>query len=62
MNTLFPIIRRNRRPLIIEDVPPIPIQTAPVQPVVVLADGHRVDPAKTTTPDDAKIPATSESE
>jgi hypothetical protein len=34
MDKLFPIIRRQRRPLIVEDVPPIPIKTEPVQSVV----------------------------
>jgi hypothetical protein len=58
MNKLFPIIRRKRRPLVV-DVPPIPIQTEPVQPVVKAPE---VEPAKITTPDDAKIPATNEAE
>jgi hypothetical protein len=34
MDKLFPIIRRQRRPLIVADVPPIPIKTEPVQSVV----------------------------
>jgi hypothetical protein len=48
MNGLFPIIRRKRRPLTVEDVPPIPTKTEPVQSVV-LADGHQVEPAESTT-------------
>jgi hypothetical protein len=34
MSELFPIIRRQRRPLIVEDVPPIPTKTEPVQSVM----------------------------
>jgi hypothetical protein len=34
MDKLFPIIRRQRRPLIVEVVPPIPSKTEPVQSVV----------------------------
>jgi len=64
MNGLFPIIRRKRRPLVVEDVPPIPTK--------VLADGHQsmpvqsvvktpeVEPAEITKPDDAAIPSTTE--
>jgi hypothetical protein len=44
MDKLFPIIRRQRRPLIVEDVPPIPIKTEPVQPVTV-------EPAKSAPPE-----------
>ncbi len=58
MDKLFPIIRRKRRPLV-ASAPPIPIQPAPIQPVVKAPE---VEPAKITTPGDAKIPATSESE
>jgi hypothetical protein len=55
MNGLFPIIRRKRRPLVV-DVPPAVV--APVQPVAskplvesvpVLADGHQ--PAPESVPD-----------
>jgi len=35
MNGLFPIIRRKRRPLVVEDVPPLPVKPAPVQPVSI---------------------------
>lgn len=70
MNKLFPIIRRKRRPLVLADghhtpdgppadAPPIQTQPDPVQPVVKAPE---VEPAKITTPDDAKIPATSEPE
>ena len=50
MNNLHPIIRRKRRPLIEPDVPPIPTNTKPVQPVVKVPE---VEPAKITKPDDA---------
>jgi len=50
MNGLFPIIRRKRRPLV-EDVPPIPTKTDPVQPVVKAPE---VEPAKISKPDDAQ--------
>ena len=39
MDKLYPIIRRKRRPLVVEDVPPIPTKTEPVQ---LVADGHQV--------------------
>jgi hypothetical protein len=39
MDKLFPIIRRKRRPLIVEDVPPIPTKNEPVQSVVTNATG-----------------------
>jgi len=51
MDQLFPIIRRKRRQLIEADTPPIPIKTAPVQPVVKMPE---VEPAKITKPDDAE--------
>ena len=47
MNGLFPIIRRKRRPLIVEDVPPIPTSTKPVQSV---AAKPLVEPAKPSQP------------
>ena len=62
MNKLFPIIRRKRRPLIQENPEMLKaetLKTEPVQPVVKVPE---VEPAKITTPDDAKTPATSESE
>jgi len=43
MNQLYPIIRRQRRPLVAVDVPPAPPQTGPVQP---LAIPPPVEPAK----------------
>jgi hypothetical protein len=58
VNGLFPIIRRKRRPLV-ADVPPIPTNTKPVQPVVKTP---KVEPANDVKSDDAKIPATTESE
>jgi hypothetical protein len=45
MDKLYPIIRRKRRPLVVEDVPPIPTKTEPVQPV---AEKPLVEPAKST--------------
>jgi hypothetical protein len=52
MDKLYPIIRRKRRPLVVEDVPPIPTkvladghQSMPVQPV---AEKPSVEPAKST--------------
>jgi hypothetical protein len=48
MDKLFPIIRRQRRPLIVADVPPIPIKTEPVQSVVTTPP---VEPAKSATPE-----------
>ena len=50
MNNLHPIIRRKRRPLIEPDVPPIPTNTKPVQPVVKTP---AAEPAKIVKPDDA---------
>jgi len=46
MSKLYPIIRRQRRPLVAVDVAPAPKQAGPVQSVAVLADGHQVEPAK----------------
>lgn len=43
MDKLYPIIRRKRRPLVVEDVPPIPTKIQPVQPV---AEKQLVEPAK----------------
>jgi hypothetical protein len=43
MDKLFPIIRRQRRPLIVENVPSIPTKTEPVQSVVTTPP---VEPAK----------------
>ena len=50
MDKPYPIIRRKRHPLIIEDVPPIPTKTEPVQPLVKTPE---VEPAKIVKPDDA---------
>ena len=36
MDKLYPIIRRKRRPLVVEDVPPIPTKTEPVQSVAIV--------------------------
>ena len=51
MDKLYPIIRRKRRPLIVEDVPPIPTKTEPVQSVVKAPE---VEPADKPKADDAK--------
>jgi hypothetical protein len=47
MDKLFPIIRRQRRPLVVADVPPIPTKTEPVQTVAIVP---LVEPAKKTLP------------
>ena len=62
MDKLYPIIRRKRRPLVVEDVPPIPTKTEPVQ---LVADGHQVavpstKPAQISNSDNAAIPPTTE--
>jgi hypothetical protein len=51
MNQLFPIIRRKRRPLVVADVPPIPIKTESVQPVATVP---LVEPADKPKAADAK--------
>jgi hypothetical protein len=51
MSELYPIIRRQRRPLIIEVVPLIPTKSEPVQPVVKTP---QVEPADKPKDDDAK--------
>jgi hypothetical protein len=58
MNGLFPIIRRKRRPLVV-DVPPIPTKTEPVQPVV---ETPVVEPAAISNPDDGQNLSNTESE
>ena len=68
MNGLFPIIRRKRRPLIVEEsvpdgltAPPIPTKTEPVQSVVKApevepADKPKDDYAKTKSISPSKTP------
>jgi hypothetical protein len=58
MSGLYPIIRRQRRPLIVEEsvpdgqtAPPIPPKTEPVQPVATVP---LVEPADKPKADDAK--------
>jgi hypothetical protein len=51
MDKLFPIIRRKRRPLIVEGIPPIPTKTEPVQPVAIVP---LVEPADKPKAADAK--------
>jgi hypothetical protein len=58
MDKLYPIIRRKRRPLVV-DVPPIPTKTEPVQPVVKTPE---VEPATISKSDDGKILSNPESE
>ena len=58
MDKLYPILRRKRRPLVV-DVPPIPTKTEPVQPVVKTPE---VEPAQISKPDDGKILSNPESE
>ena len=55
MDQLYPIIRRQRRPLIVEDVPPIPTKTEPVQPVAIMP---LVEPEDKPKADDAKTIST----
>jgi len=43
MDQLYPIIRRQRRPFVVADVPPIPTKPEPVQPVAIVP---LVEPAK----------------
>ena len=47
MDKLFPIIRRQRRPLVVADVPPIPTKTKSVQPVAIVP---LVEPVKKLQP------------
>jgi hypothetical protein len=58
MDKLYPIIRRKRRPLVV-DVPPIPTKTEPVQPMVKTPE---VEPATNSKPDDGKKLTNIESE
>ena len=55
MDKLFPIIRRLRRPLVVADVPPIPIKIEPVQPVTTVP---LVEPAKKLPPKKSSDSAT----
>jgi hypothetical protein len=55
MDKLFPIIRRKRRPLIVEGVPPIPTKEKPVQSVVATPP---VEPADEPKAADAKSVST----
>jgi hypothetical protein len=57
MDKLFPIIRRKRRPLVVQDVPPIPTKIEPVQSVAAVP---LVEPAEISKSDDAAIPPTTE--
>jgi hypothetical protein len=57
MDKLFPIIRRKRRPLIIESVPPIPTKEKSVQPVATVP---LVEPADMPKADDTKSISTNE--
>jgi hypothetical protein len=57
MDKLFPIIRRKRRPLIVEGIPPIPTKTEPVQPVATVP---LVEPADMPKADDTKSISTNE--
>ena len=54
----YPYIRRKRRSLIIEDAPPSPTKTEPVQPVVKAPE---VEPADKPKDDDAKTKSISPS-
>jgi hypothetical protein len=50
MDKLYPIIRRKRRPLVVEDVPPIPTKTEPVQPVAIVPLVEPAESAAGATP------------
>ena len=50
MDKLYPIIRRKRRPLVVEDVPPIPTKTEPVQPVVATPSVEPAESVPVTSP------------
>ena len=50
MDKLYPIIRRKRRPLIVEYVPPIPTKTEPVQPVAIMPLVEPAESAVGATP------------
>jgi hypothetical protein len=65
MNLPYPNIRRKRKPLLpVEPVPTVcpHCGRSSAEPVKPAAETPPVAPEKITTPDDAKIPATSESE
>jgi hypothetical protein len=58
---MYPIIRRKRRPLVVEEIPPAAL--APVQPVAtkplvepVLADGHQPAPEQPKVTDAKSVP------
>jgi hypothetical protein len=50
MDQLYPIIRRQRRPLIVEIVPPIPTKPEPVQPVAIVPLVEPAESAAGATP------------
>jgi len=57
MNGLHPIIRRKRRPLYVEDAPPIPAKTEPVQAVAEKPVVEPVKRKKTADADKTSSPA-----
>ena len=56
MNGLHPIIRRKRRPLYVEDAPPMPTNSKAAQPVAIvpLVKHPEKTDAKITAPSEAK--------
>jgi hypothetical protein len=59
MNQLYPIIRRKRRPLVVEDVPQIPIKPGPGQPVAIVP---LVEPAESAAGATPKLEKTNDEE
>jgi hypothetical protein len=55
MKGLFPIIRRKRRPLVV-DAPPIPTNTKPVQSVAAKPMVEPVKKSQPKKPDDGSTP------
>ena len=58
---MYPIIRRKRRPLVVEDVPPAvpsPVQPVAPKPLVepVLADSHQAAPEQPKVTDAKPVP------
>ncbi len=50
MDQLYPIIRRQRRPLVVADVPLIPTKPEPVQPVAIVPLVEPAESAAGATP------------
>jgi hypothetical protein len=57
MDKLYPIIRRQRRPLVVEPLPPVN-----AEPPKVLSDGHQIEQADKPKSSDGENPSKSETE